>query len=141
MTKYYDCMPAGKYYIGDLCYVIADMYWNEVCTKTFDYRGRMIEGKHKLDNGIVFADFGTLYGDGCYFDQNGHEYSVDSGTIGCILFDNISNTEYSDRILELGNVVDFEHDFVVKSDGSVITFGKIEIDTDPEEPDPEYDDE
>ena len=27
-------MPAGKYYIGDLCYVMSDKEWEEFCSLT-----------------------------------------------------------------------------------------------------------
>jgi hypothetical protein len=49
--------PKGKYWIGDPCYVIGAEGWN---------------WQHH-----------TYLGDGAYDDQDGREYLVDSGTLGC----------------------------------------------------------
>jgi hypothetical protein len=119
-----DKMPAGKYYVGDLCYVI-DKEWSEVCELTLDKRGRSIEGTHTLKDGRKFAMFGTAYGDGYYRDQEGQGYSVDSGTIGCMKVEDI--TEEIDPTL--GHVIDFPNDFYVKNNGGELIFGRVWIDT------------
>ena len=77
------------YYIGDLCYVMHDV-WDEVCELTFP-EGTItsFEGQFQLADGRKFLMFDTLYGDGEYFDNLGNTYPVDSGTIGAILLDDI----------------------------------------------------
>jgi hypothetical protein len=86
-------MPEGIYYIGDLCYVMDDAEWLEVCDLTIQ-GSRVIDGEFQLKDGRRFAMYGTAYGDGTYYDQYGHSYSVDSGSIGCIRMADIkaSNT-------------------------------------------------
>ena len=74
MTEY-----CGKTYIGDLCYVLSNNEWREVCN-LIRTEG---EGYMQLSNGRELFIFSTKYGDGSYFDQNGFEYYVDSGTLGC----------------------------------------------------------
>ena len=76
-------MPAGEYYIGDLCYVMTSEEWLEVCDLTIQ-DSRLIEGEFQLKDGRKFAMYSTAYGDGTYYDHYGFSYSVDSGSIGCI---------------------------------------------------------
>jgi hypothetical protein len=137
-------MPAGKYYIGDLCYVMDDAEWLEVCDLTI--RGsRVIDGEFQLKDGRRFAMYGTAYGDGTYHDHYGFSYSVDSGSIGCIRMEDIkaSNT-YSlgdtQAILDFGAIQDFDTDFVTGGGiqgtmgwEGLIQFGHIVIETDPTE--------
>ncbi len=129
-------MPAGKYYVGDLCYVMDDKEWNQVCKVTI-VGNKCLEGEFNLADGRRFAMYGTAWGDGCYLDQFGKEYCVDSGTIGCILLSDVQAEKYDD-IERLGAIVTFNNDFETSgclrgrdSDGN-ITFGHIRIDTDPE---------
>lgn len=126
-------MPAGRYYVGDLCYVMHPQ-WDEFCDITI--AGNNVEdGEFQLKNGVRFATFCTMYGDGSYEDQFGSSYPVDAGLIGCIRVEDIAD-ETAD--LNLGNVVEFEEDFEVSSENGVIYFGHIAINTGDEE---EEDDE
>lgn len=131
-------LAAGTYYIGDLCYVLGNR-WDEFCDLTID--GNSVkEGAFIMADGTQFITFGTAYGDGLYFDQDGNEYPVDAGLIGCVLADKVD----SDARLDLGKVHVFENDVWANSDGKVLTFGHIWIDTDPvweEEEDDYYDEE
>lgn len=79
-------MPAGRYWVGDLCYVLHDA-WDDVC--------QLGEGVHTLTDGRCVAMFATLHGDGIYDDDHGNCYGVDSGTLGCILADDIRDTSAS----------------------------------------------
>jgi hypothetical protein len=134
-------MPAGKYYIGDLCYVMDDAEWLEVCDLTIQ-GSRVTDGEFQLKDGRRFAMYGTAYGDGTYHDHYGFSYSVDSGSIGCIRMEDIkaSNT-YSlgdtQAILDFGAIQEFDADFVTGGgrgkpgwDG-LIQFGHVVIETDP----------
>ena len=78
-------MPAGRYYIGDLCYVMHDE-WREVCDLFFPPNSppHGVEGEFQLADGRRFASFGTAYGDGEYRSSINTLHSVDSGSIGCI---------------------------------------------------------
>jgi len=129
-------MKAGKYYVGDLCYVMHPQ-WTEVCDLLFagrDDRG-CNEGIFKLANGVEFAMFNTAHGDGTYEDSEGRMYPVDSGSIGCILASAIDDPE---AWMLGGNIVEFDTDFEVSTRyGGELTFGDVVIDTDPPYDDPE----
>ena len=135
-------MPAGKYYVGDLCYVMHNE-WDEVCSLIIDGHNCK-EGVFTLANGTRFAIYNTADGDGVYDDNMGNEYGVDAGSIGCILVSDCTE-EIDER---LGHIVDFDTDFEVRSYKGDMYFGHIHIDTayfeDPDEDEDtadEYNDE
>lgn len=135
-------MKAGKYWVGDLCYVFDDKDWQDVCKLIIDGHS-CLEGQFNLPDGRRFAIFNTAWGDGEYYDRNGHSYSVDAGSIGCTLVKNITKSKYED-LNDLGNIVDFKDDFAVYSkDDHIIHIGHLEIDTDPiwDEDNEDYDEE
>jgi hypothetical protein len=134
-------MKAGKYYVGDLCYVFNDEDWNQICKIIIDGHS-CLEGEFNLPDGRRFAIFNTAWGDGEYEDQNGHSYSVDAGSIGCTLVDNISADKYED-LTQLGNIVEFKEDFNVYEKDYIIHIGHLKIDTDPifDEDNEDYDEE
>jgi hypothetical protein len=125
-------MPAGDYYVGDLCYVMHDC-WDEVISIMFDddEDGRGRHGEFVLKDGRRFAVYGTAYGDGVYHDEQLNEYSVDAGLIGCILVSKINEEEQKN--LGLGIVHTFPRDFktgYADSRYGVIDFGgRVIIDT------------
>ena len=131
-------LPAGKYYVGDLCYVM-HKEWDEVCGLFFKDRDDhgCNEGEFNLKDGRRFASFNTKYGDGGYWDQFGNEYGVDAGLIGCIALDDIDLTS-GDNFTSGGQIIEFKNDFSVSGsqglsrqdwDG-VIRIGHIVINTD-----------
>ena len=129
-------MPAGDYWIGDLCYVIDDDcgYWDEVCKALFkvDEDGNYVSnrgGVYELSNGIQYAIYGTAWGDGGYEDQNGKVYGVDAGVIGCINVLDIKKLGSS--IASGGHVHHFENEFDTGYDDGTIFFGSLKIETDP----------
>lgn len=125
-------MKAGNYYVGDLCYVMHDV-WDEVCELTFPNRNaRPVDGEFTLKDGRRFAIYSTAYGDGTYPSNIDTTHCVDSGTIGCILVTDIKdNTDSQERMKELAAIVEFNNDFETSTDGRVIMFDNMEIDTDP----------
>ena len=122
-------MPAGRYYVGDLCYVMHPQ-WGEFCDKTI-VGNSCISGEVILDNGVKVAQFGTAYGDGCYKDQFGNEYGVDAGLIGCIRVQDINDPQSN---IKGGNIIDFDSDFECSQINGVIYFGHICINTGDEDP-------
>jgi hypothetical protein len=131
--------PAGKYYVGDLCYVMHDE-WDEVCGLFFEGRDDhgCNQGMFKLKDGRTFASFNTKYGDGAYFDQNGEEYGVDAGLIGCIALNDI-DLNADGNFTRGGQIIQFDSDFTVSGGDSyenrrdwdgVIRIGHIVIRTD-----------
>lgn len=115
-------MKAGKYWIGDLCYIIRGDDWDAVCRTL---------GNGPEPNGGTFtlgpyegAIFPTAYGDGFYFDQFGNEYGVDSGTLGLFPV-GVYESQFSNG----GAVIDFPEDFEVSCVDGEMRFGHIRIRT------------
>jgi len=124
-------MKAGTYYLGDLCYCM-HAEWKEVCGLLFAGRDDhgCNEGVFNLKDGRTFAIYNTAFGDGVYLDNFGAEYMVDAGCIGCIKVSDI-DLDNPDNFLTGGQIVGFDNDFNVDTDGALLTFGHIRIDTDP----------
>jgi hypothetical protein len=76
-------LPAGKYYLGDPCYVIADELWSKFCD-ALDEADPLNGVIFKFEKHQVFVSC-TNYGDGrrC-FDNLGNEYGSIAGIIGLI---------------------------------------------------------
>jgi hypothetical protein len=127
-------MNSGKYYVGDLCYVMHDE-WDEVCSIIIQ-DNKVLDGEFNLADGRRFATYGTAHGDGIYRASNGDRLSVDAGLIGCIAVDDISEADRPGT--SLGTVVDFYDIFRTDSDGGLISFGSLTVDTDPEYEEDEY---
>jgi len=120
-------MKAGKYYVGDLCYVFDDEEWKEVCDLIIDGHS-CLQGEFNLPDGRRFAIFNTAYGDGEYYDQDKTSYYVDAGAIGCVLVEDIKANKYSD-LTKLGRIVTFDDNFEVSEDCGLITIGHLLIET------------
>jgi hypothetical protein len=121
-------MPAGEYYIGDLCYVM-HKEWDEVCSLFFkgNTKGGCNQGEFVLKDGRRFAGYNTKWGDGEYRDQFNNRYLVDSGCIGCILVSDI--VEMDKRNIELGNVIKMTKEFDTSNIDGLISFNNITIET------------
>jgi len=121
-------MPAGEYYIGDLCYVM-HKEWDEVCSLFFkgSTNGGCNQGEFVLKDGRRFAGYNTKWGDGEYRDQFNNRYLVDSGCIGCILVSDI--VEMDKRNIELGNVIKMTKEFDTSNIDGLISFNNITIET------------
>ena len=117
-----DTMPPGEYWVGDLCYVM-HKEWEEVCELTTDEHNCK-EGVFTLKDGRRFAMLGTAFGDGEYRDRRGHEYGVDSGTLGCIRVIDI-DLDHEENDLDLGHRFTFDNEFTVNSEDGVLCFGKV----------------
>jgi hypothetical protein len=123
-------MPAGRYYIGDLCYVMHNE-WKEVCDLFFPayHPPKGIEGEFTLKDGRRFASFATAWGDGEYRSSINTLHSVDSGSIGCIRVEDIRANKY-DNLLDLGAFQEFAEPFETGSQGGQLQFGHVIIETD-----------
>ena len=136
-------MKAGKYYVGDLCYVLHEA-WEDFCDVTIE-GNKCLEGEFNLKDGRRFATYSTKWGDGTYRDQYKKEYDVDAGLIGCILLDDIDLTVEGNFITG-GQIVDFPSDFFTRGGRSdmgqdwdgVIQFGSLYIETNPEYEEDDY---
>lgn len=104
-------MPAGKYYVGDLCYVMHDV-WDEFCELTSDGND-MLSGEFTLADGRRFASYSTLYGDGSYPCSTGAVLDVDAGLIGCILVSDIKDpgAQTEAALRGYGTIIEFTRMF------------------------------
>ena len=127
MTKF----KAGKYYIGDLCYVIPYEpvdEWEEFCNLTMDEdTGKCLDGEFPWKGGKLWCNR-TFYGDGVYNDQDDHQYGVDAGLIGCIPFE-LCTERNETKMKRLGRVVEFDKPFTCAYNEGVFKIGHILIDT------------
>jgi len=121
-------MPAGKYYIGDLCYVMSDD-WDEVCDLTITKDGKLLDGEFEMKSGRRFAMYSTKHGDGLYRSNMGTNHAVDSGTIGCILVEDIIDIPKFEVNDKLGAVVTIDRSFSTAERDGLIVLGDIIIDT------------
>lgn len=118
-------MPAGRYHVGDLCYVLTEEKWEEACELMFPTVDSGRQGRYgtfTLSDGTVFTILPTKYGDGCYPSSRETCFAVDSGTIGCIL---ASSLERSGDFADAG-VFDLE-DFTPEYDDGTLHFGDVSI--------------
>lgn len=119
-------MPAGKYYIGDLCYVMHER-WDEFCDITCSGPS-VLDGVFVMADGIKLATFSTMYGDGQYYDNIGRSYGVDAGLIGCVLVSDL-DLDNKENDIECGHVHTFDAPFHVYENEGLIVFGELRIDT------------
>lgn len=134
-------MQAGTYFVGDLCYVMHPE-WNEVCDLIIDGHSCK-EGEFELVDGRRFAMYNTAYGDGQYSSNTPNKFCVDSGSIGCIRLEDITDETYSmELVSDLGAIITFENDFVTSVHNGTIRFGDVEIYTaDMDEEEDEYEED
>lgn len=121
-------MPPGEYFIGDLFYVMSDV-WIEA-RKLFIDGGKIISREFTLDDGRRFALYKTASNEfTCR--SNIHTYHpIDSNTIGCVLTSDISDLNYDDeKVTDYGGLVYFDESFTPETDGVNVRFGRIVIDT------------
>jgi hypothetical protein len=71
--------PPGKYYIGDLCYVLGDGHYDRIFGKIGGFSDGLYQ---KRDSEEFFFVAATAWGDGCYIGSDGNQFAVDAGIIG-----------------------------------------------------------
>ena len=108
-----------KYVVGDLCNCLNSDDWFEFCNNE-----ALPEGAYS---------FRTFTGDGTYVDGEGREYNVDSGTIGILPLDKVSDQEklrtaLKYRIVQVLDLPDVAEADCYEQDG-VIYLGPIVIPT------------
>jgi hypothetical protein len=114
----------GKYYVGDLCYVLGDR-WDEFCSLTIA-GSEVLSGGFVMKDGTRFWTHTTMYGDGSYSDNLGNCYGVDAGLIGVVSFDQIDKNP---NCLSGGQVFDFTKGFEPYYNDGVFYINSIQIDT------------
>ncbi len=138
-------MPAGKYYVGDLCYLLPDDIYDEyVCSFNHDDEAVEVKAGRRKAFSAFYAS--TAYGDGGYSDKTGGKYSVDAGILGVVQLLSADLIAAAKKLDADGHakVIDFPEDFRVDRDeDGTFTFGHLTIETgdsDQEEEDDEDED-
>ncbi len=108
-----------KYVVGDLCNCLNSDDWQDYC-----FQEVLPEG--------AFS-FRTFTGDGTYADSEGREYGVDSGTIGILPLDKVSDrdklkTALKYRIVQVLDIPEVTEADCYEEDG-IITLGPVIINT------------
>ena len=133
MSNAIDTLPAGRYFVGDPCYVIANDKW-DTFLESGPFAGiDMIE----FEGGFAgVAD--TMYGDGEYHIEGGYPpgpLPVDAGLLGAVSENLIAQKYDVEELAELGIMVDFPSPFRVYREGSVVVIGHLRIETGDDEDD------
>ena len=124
-------LPAGKYFIGDPCYVLqskdnSDERWSKFCDLIYEDEDGNTNEVTEFE-GVPMYTGNTKYGDGYYLDNYGNGYGVDAGLIGAVPMELCKQSKKEmDR---LGRVVVFKKDFRARSQDGIFYFGDIVIDT------------
>lgn len=122
------CLPAGRYYVGDLCYVLGHSEdWDPMIEKMYPVKnGPMKEGFHEMPNGMQFYAF-SVDRDGVFYDEERRPYSVDAGLIGCVHEKHMSEESKKDirdsssnQDEAWGHMFDFEEPFECRVGGDSI---------------------
>lgn len=117
-TKEY---PAGRYWVGDLCYL--NINREHVCAENGDFAVDGIETWHHR----------TAFGDGDYKSNKGITFPVDSGSIGIVKADVATTVGYRPGYIAgfvPGHIVDLKDAFTPVFKGSTFYIGSLEIYTD-----------
>ena len=127
-------LEAGKYYVGDLCYVLGDKNkfdWGDVLEST-NCLGLELEPwcetRYLTYKGIKFFNSPTMWGDGEYRDQDSRSYGVDAGCIGCFPMSALPK----DADTRGGQVINFEDTFDCQEcdeTNGIIRIGHLHINT------------
>lgn len=115
--------PAGRYYIGDICYALDD----DVYQKQWGDKYNWAIGTHEITSNGLQGQFTvnyTAYGDGVYSDaSNGNSYTVDSGTIGIVPFDLCSKFKVKHCNLAGGHIINSHSPVEFKSQNGIFVIG------------------
>lgn len=133
-------VPAGRYYIGDPCYAIANDHWGKWLTNACldsNEDNSMLTG-NIVDSFDAYA-FQTAHGDGAYYDQNGREYGVDAGLIGLVPYSYLEANNV--EVKEYWTFVTFDRPTECSSFKGTLSFGDIVINTDWDEEEEKEEDE
>jgi hypothetical protein len=111
-------LPAGTYYVGDLCYSVDNDDWPIICDE-IDHKGTPFEYRGKLA-----ASSYTRYGDGGYDDSEGRFYGVDSGSIGIAPVEVLADPHHHG-----GQVITFKKPFDIHFENGVFKIDDFVIHT------------
>jgi hypothetical protein len=106
MSEVNKTYPAGKYYIGDICYALSSTVYELQWGEKHKYATGTFEATYK---GVsdTFSVNSTCWGDGLYVDDvNDLEFCVDSGTIGIVPINLCNQKNIKDNKIECGHIIE-----------------------------------
>lgn len=101
-------VPAGTYYIGDLCHVLDDDVYENIWGSKFNYKNGLFV-TNKDDKEEYFGMHGTADGDGVFYGDN-KEFSVDAGHIGIASASLCTKPGFEEFYYTFNHPVTFEYD-------------------------------
>lgn len=117
--------PAGRYYVGDCCYVCTHAMWQTFPCDPDGTRSWDIP----LHDQRLWMAF-TAHGDGLYTDTEGREYGVDSGSIGVMPVAACHPAKLQAILRQgLGQLIDFPAPFTPTCEEGYFVIGPVVIDT------------
>ena len=116
---------AGQYVLGDPCYTTPDDDWLPLLESCDYFRGSPVAD---IGGGKTILGFGTMHGDGCYYDNFGSSYPVDAGLLGLVP---IEYAQLNEGKLYPDHIVNFDKDTrAIDNGGGRLIFGQYTINTD-----------
>jgi hypothetical protein len=115
--------PAGKYYIGDVCYALDKKVYHNQWGKTYNYKpGTYVLSFNGNQQALTLAH--TKYGDGVFVDDiNKDVYNVDSGLIGIVPWDLCSPKNIKNNQIKGGHFIESITPIEFKSQDGIFVIG------------------
>lgn len=115
ITKVSATYPAGKYFIGDICYALSSVVYELVWGDVHNYKPGTYEAEY-LGKRNKFTVNHTKWGDGIYLDKlSGKDYLVDAGVIGIVPYDLCKQANIVDGVIEGGHFIESSSEVVFES--------------------------
>ena len=106
LTEVAHVYPAGKYYIGDICYALSSTVYELVWGDEHKYKPGTYSATYKGETNQFSVAY-TAYGDGLYVDpRSERDYTVDSGSIGIVPFKLCSPKKIKDGVIKGGHFIE-----------------------------------
>ena len=102
-------------FLGDVSYVLSQDVYAEIYKPDHKAHYGLV---HDPASGHDFMVAGTAYGDGCYRDQYGNQYSVDAGNIGIVPTE-LVDPEKIDVFAQLGHDLFIDLGLYIEGPGTV----------------------
>jgi hypothetical protein len=115
--------PAGKYYIGDICYALSSTVYELQWGQKHNYAIGTHEVTYK-DITNTFTVNSTKWGDGLYLDElSSMDFIVDSGTIGIVPINLCSSKNIKDGKIEGGHIIESSTPIEFNSQDGIFVIG------------------
>jgi hypothetical protein len=98
--------PAGKYYVGDICYALSSTVYELIWGDEHNYEEGTYEATYK-NNTNTFTVAHTKFGDGVYLDDiKNLEFNVDAGNIGIVPLELCNPKNIKNNSIQGGHIIE-----------------------------------